>query len=495
MAWYGPIVMNTQEQLREAFAELKKGTFLDVRRAPMKALCTLESGAAASARLAASAVQHERLELRRRTAMGTPPPAPSFSPSRRVIELGLPARAERGARRADRDLLAQAPAHFIDATHFDTVRFPPPDWALRAFSAAAQDGALAYTGYRGHPSILQSVAGALGAFTGEQFNPETELMLTPGTQAGLFGALSALVNDGDRVLLVDPDYLFSERILRFLGADICNVPLTAGPDRHPDLDALESLLQRLHPKVLLFSHPNNPTGAVYSATVIARIAELAIRHNLWVVVDELYARLVYDARPFAHLAAAPGMRARTVTLFGPSKTESLSGYRLGVVAAPAELINAVEDVQSITSLRAPAYAQHVLGPWLRDDGAWLAARLQEFDQLRQMTLTAFSSLPWLQIDRPAGTAYVWPDVSALAQPDSVVASALLRDAGVLVSPGYQFGASGRGHFRLCYARDEREWAPALDRIIAVLDRFARAAGLPMRLQEACSSPTSAGAAA
>jgi aspartate/methionine/tyrosine aminotransferase len=408
------------------------------------------------------------------------PNSPSivFSPSTRVVDLGLPDRAERGARQADRDLLAQAPATFIDTTHFDTVRFPPPDWALQSFTEAAKDGALAYTGYRGNRNILGMVGKALATFTGEQFDPESELILTPGTQAGLFGALAAIVNEGDKVLLVDPDYLFSERILRFLGADIFNVPLTRQRDIQPDLGVLEISLKRQRAKLLVFSHPNNPTGAVYSPAVIARIAELAVEHNLWVVVDELYARLVYEGKQFTHLAAQPGMRDRTVTLFGPSKTESLSGYRVGVVAAPAGVIAALEDVQSITSLRAPAYAQHILSSWLRDDKAWLAARLREFDQLRQMTVTAFRSLPWLPIDPPDGTAYAWPDVSALGQPDSVIASSLLREAGVLVSPGYQFGANGCNHFRLCYARDEQEWASALDRIVAVLDRFARAAGLP-----------------
>jgi aspartate/methionine/tyrosine aminotransferase len=400
-----------------------------------------------------------------------------FSPSKRVVELGLPERTERGARQADRDLLAQAPATFIDTTHFDTVRFPPPEWALRLFTEAAKDGALAYTGYRGNRRILGIVAEALADFTGEHFDPEAELILTPGTQAGLFGALSALVNEGDTVLLVDPDYLFSERMLRFLGADISSVPLTNGQDVQPDLDVLEASLKRLRPKLLLFSHPNNPTGAVYSPAVITRIAELAVQHDLWVVVDELYARLVYDGKPFSHLTAQPGMRERTVTLFGPSKTESLSGYRLGVVAAPASVIAALEDVQSITSLRAPAYAQHVLSSWLRDDQTWLATRLREFDGLRQMTVKALRSLPWVELYPQDGTAYVWPDVSALGQSDSVVASALLRKAGVLISPGYQFGISGRGHFRVCYARDEREWTAALDRMVAVLDRLARDFGL------------------
>ncbi len=400
-----------------------------------------------------------------------------FCPSRRVTELGLPQRLAGGARQADRELLAQAPAGFLDTTHFDTVRFPPPPWALRAFAEAAADGSLAYTGYRGNARVLEQVAGSLAGFTGERFDPHRELILTPGTQAGLFGALSALVNEGDLVLLVDPDYLFSERILRFLGARVQSVPLLTEGEIRPDLDLLEECLRQQQPKLLLFSHPNNPTGAVYSPAVIARLAELAVRHDLWVVVDELYARLLYDDVSYAHLAAQPSMRERTVTLFGPSKTESLSGYRLGVVAAPPQVIAAMEDVQSITSLRAPAYAQHVLSPWLRDDRDWLAERLQEFDRLRHMTVEAFRSMPWLRISLPAGTAYAWPDVSALGQPDTVIAGALLKEAGVLVSPGYQFGAHGCNHFRVCFARDEREWAAALERMKSVLEGFARKNGL------------------
>ena len=403
-----------------------------------------------------------------------------FTPSPRVTALGLPGRTERGARQSDRDLLSQAQAPFIDTTHFDTVRFPPPDWALRAFVAAASDGALAYTGYRGNAAVLGLVSEALAGFTGQRFDPDSELILTPGTQAGLFGALAAIVGDGDNVLLFDPDYLFSERMLRFLGGNVHNVPLTDGPTVQPDFDVLAESMARLRPRLLVFSNPNNPTGAVYSSAAIARIAELAVRHDVWVLVDELYARLVYDGAPFTHLVAQPGMRERTITLFGPSKTESLSGYRLGVVAAPRAVIAALEDVQSITSLRAPAYAQHVLRPWLRDDHAWLATRLQEFDRLRQMTARAFRRLPWVKLFPQHGTAYLWPDVSAIGQPDFVVAAALLREAGVLVSPGYQFGPRGHGHFRVCYARGEQEWAAALDRMTAVLDRLARAAGLPPR---------------
>jgi aspartate/methionine/tyrosine aminotransferase len=402
----------------------------------------------------------------------------------RLQRLELPERtsiAGMSARRADIALLAKAPADFLDTTHFDTVRFPPPPWAADQFARGAGDGALAYTGYRGNSEVLTALAGSVGSFLDLPLDPQQHLILTPGTQAGLFASLTSLIEEGERVALIDPDYLFSERILRFLGADIGHVPLLFTPDGpSPDLDVLETEFKRKGARYLVFSHPNNPTGAVFSAQVIARIARLANTYDVTVLVDELYARLVHDGRSFPHLAAEPTMFARTVTLLGPSKTESLSGYRLGVVVAPPEIISRVENVLSIMALRAPAYAQHVLLPWLRDDHDWLAHRLKEFTALRTLTVESLRRLPWLKLQPQSGTAYAWPDVSALGLPAPDVAEALLREAGVLVSPGYQFGPASGGHFRLCYARDEAVWALALDRMVGVLDGLARRHGLPER---------------
>jgi aspartate/methionine/tyrosine aminotransferase len=236
----------------------------------------------------------------------------------------------------------------------------------------------------------------------------------------------------------------------------------------PDLDKLESEFRDGGSRLLVFSHPNNPTGAVYSKTDLEKIASLANAYNALIVVDELYSRLIHDGCKFNHLVAEPGMVERTITLLGPSKTESLSGYRLGVVVAPAAIIDAIEDVLSLMALRAPAYAQHLLVHWLRDDKQWLAERLPQFSGLRQLTAQHFKSLPWAKWTPQAGTAYAWLNVSALGLADHEVARSLLKDAGALVSPGYQFGPSGYGNFRVCYARDEEEWDKALQRMIDVL---------------------------
>jgi len=399
--------------------------------------------------------------------------------SPRIAQLRVPNGAGPGLSTKDADLRVRAACgpDVLDTTHFDTVAFPVPPYALEMFSRAAQDGALAYTPYRGHPEVLEVVARSVSKLLGISVDPGSQVLLTPGTQAALFAALSSLVGTGTRVIVPTPEYVFDERILGFLGADIVTVPLRV--DDHGaslDLAALESAAAT-GPAVLLLSHPNNPTGAVYPRQMMEQVARIAREHDLVVIVDQLYARLLHGDAELVHLAALPGMAERCVTLLGPSKTESLSGYRIGVAIAPAELVDTMEDVLAITALRAPGYAQHVLTGWLTQDRDWLAERLEAFTRLRHTTVERLRMLPWLRVFPQDGTAYVFPDVSALGLPDVVVAERLAHDAGVLVSPGYHFGPGGRGHFRLCYARDEAEWDKALDRIVRVLGDLAREQGI------------------
>jgi aspartate/methionine/tyrosine aminotransferase len=298
-------------------------------------------------------------------------------------------------------------------------------------------------------------------------DPERNLVLTTGTQGGLFAVLSALVDAGDRVALTDPEYLFAERILRFLGAEVVRVPLhPAGAGPHVDLQRLEDAAAR-GIRLFLTSNPNNPTGTVYSGGTIQGIARLAVQYGFFVVVDELYCRLVYDESQFAHLASEAGMGAWSVTLLGGSKTESLTGYRIGAVVASAQIVDAIEQVVAFSALRAPAYSQHVLTGWLHNDEDFVRHRVRELRSLQRRALEGLRAIAGVRVEPGAGTAYLWPDVSALGL-TSLDAARLIYQAGVVVSPGYQFGPSGKTRFRICYAQDEARLDAALDRIMAAL---------------------------
>ena len=398
-------------------------------------------------------------------------------PAARLLRTHLPERAPligMSVRDADVALRLDGTGHgLMDTTHFDTVRFPPPDWALPAFAAAAADGETAYTAYRGSTGVLTACAESVSVLLGIDIHPERNLALTTGTQGALFATLSALVDEGDVVALADPEYLFVERMLRFLGAQVVRVGLLDTPDGPQlDLAALEAAAER-GIRLFLTSNPHNPTGTVFTAATLTALAGLAVRYDFLVFVDELYCRLVYGDTPFTHAASLPGMAERTITSLGGSKTESLSGYRIGLVAAPAEIVDAVEQVLAICCLRAPAYAQHVLAHWLIDDHDFVARRVEELHALQTMTVEALRQVPGLTVAAGAGTAYAWADVSALGLTDVQVARALQAEAGVVVSPGYQFGPSGIGHFRTCYAREESQWAQALRRMMTALNGAAR----------------------
>jgi aspartate/methionine/tyrosine aminotransferase len=401
--------------------------------------------------------------------------------SQRVLRTHIPDRADQigeSVRAADRSLRLDGGGHgLLDTTHFDTVRFPPPDWAAPMFAAAAADGALAYTPYRGHPEVLERLARTLGPILGIPLSAEENLALTPGSQAGLFATLSALVDEDDLVLVADPDYLFNERILAFLGARIRRIRvLREGGGLQLDLDDLERASAQ-RPRLLLFSHPSNPLGGVYGAETMERLAWLAQDRDFRVIVDSLYCRLVYDDAPFPHLAAVAGMRDRCVTLLGPSKTESMSGYRVGVTVGPADVLDAIESVVSAFSLRAPAYAQQLLSRWWVDDLDFVATRVSELRRIHDWTIECLRRVPYLRVEPAQATAYFFPDVSALGLPDQQIAARLQRDAKLIVSPGYQFGPSGVGHFRICYARDETRWAEALEAMVGVLNTLGKEQGL------------------
>ncbi len=377
-------------------------------------------------------------------------------------------------READLSLgLDGAGGGLLDTTHFDTVRFPPPDWALESFSAAAHDGTTAYTAYRGSDEVRRTCAGSISTLMGVEIDPSRNIAITAGTQSGLYAVLSAIVDEGDVVVLADPEYLFVERMLRFLGAEVVRLPFRETEDGlQPDLDELEALSKR---GIALYvtSNPNNPTGAVLSEESIVRLARIASTGDFLVLVDELYCRLVYDDTVYSHLAAQPGMMDRTITLLGGSKTESLSGYRVGVVVSSGPIIDAIEQALAMMCLRAPAYAQHVLTRWLVDDHDFVATRVLELQSIQRATVARLRMVPGLRLSPGAGTAYLWVDVSELGLTDVEVARLLQDEAGVVVSPGYQFGPSGIGRFRICYAREEAEWSRALDRMTDALTGASR----------------------
>jgi aspartate/methionine/tyrosine aminotransferase len=362
---------------------------------------------------------------------------------------------------------APGPADLIDLTHGDTRAFVPPASAAADLVAAVRDNDEAYTAYRGSESLRRGLAPRLAALLGRPVDPAAELIVTPGTQGGLFAALSALIGPGDAVALPDPDYFMSERIVAYLGARAVRLALEVAPDGRLSV-AGRALAQAADARLLLFSHPNNPTGGVYAPDTIAALAEWVAGGDRLCIVDQLYCRQLFEGVEFTQLSALPGMAQRTVTLVGPSKTESMSGYRVGVAVAPGPVIDTMERVLAMASLRTTAYAQQVLRHWLDGDGDWITRRAAEHQALRDSLVALLRGISGASVASPLGGSYVFPDVAGTAwatanapangsrRGDALAIA--LKAGGVLINPGYQFGRDAATRFRINFSQDaERLW--------------------------------------
>ncbi len=368
------------------------------------------------------------------------------------------------------------PGVAIDFSHGDVndTAFAPAPGALEEFIAGEERGsAQAYTVYRGGAELRENLARKLSAFTGSSISGAEELIVTPGSQGALFLAVAATVTAGDRVAIVRPDYFANRKLVEFLGAETVPVRIEylgqvggAGLDLGQLEDAFKSGV-----RTFLFSNPNNPTGAIYSAHEIAQIAELANRYSATVIVDQLYSRLVYSGHTYTHLCAAGIAADKVVTVMGPSKTESLSGYRLGVAFGAAHIVERAEKLQAIVSLRAPGYSQAVLRSWFDEPDGWLAERTKQHQAIRDDLIDVMRAVPGVCVRVPDAGSYIFPKVPALSIELYEFVHAVRVQASAVVTPGTEFSPDATDSIRLNFSQNHRAAVQAVQRIAQLIERY------------------------
>ncbi len=364
----------------------------------------------------------------------------------------------------------------VDFSHGDVNddAFPPTPGALEEFVRGVHRGSpQAYTEYRGGAELREHVAGGLAAFTGRPVSGAKELIITPGTQGALFLALGATVTTGDKVAIVRPDYFANRKLVEFLGAEAVPVRmdyLARTEGAGVDLEGLGAAFKS-GVRVFLFSNPNNPTGAVYSPAEIASIAELANRYGVTVIVDQLYSRMLFRGQVYTHLRASSINADQVVTIMGPSKTESLSGYRLGVAFGAERLIDRMEKLQAIMSLRAPGYSQAVLRTWFAEDPKWLQDRIEKHEAIRDDLLKVLHAVPGLAVRTPQAGSYLFPRLPALSVPLLNFVRALRVQAGVTVTPGTEFSPDATDSIRLNFSQNHQAAVQAIQRAVQLMERY------------------------
>lgn len=361
----------------------------------------------------------------------------------------------------------------VDFSHGDVDAFPPAPGASDAVRRAVDVGARwAYSPYRGHQAVRAQLAPRLGDLTGTDIDPERELLVTAGTQASLFLAMSSVIERNDRVGIVAPDYFAYRKIAEYLEARPVEIPLSYRDSTQPGEIDLESLDFAFASgvRVLVLSNPNNPTGVVYGQSHLADINTLAAAHDAFVIIDQLYCRQVFDGRAYPHLRSFDGAADRSLTLMGPSKTESLSGFRLGVSIGPSSIIDRMESLQGLVTLRAPGYSQAALETWLVEPSGWLDARIAAHQDIRDELMSVVDSSESVFARLTEGGSYLLLHIPAVEGRLDAFVAQLRSAAGVSVTRGTEFG-SFTDAVRLNFSQDRPAAVAGVRRLASLAERF------------------------
>jgi aminotransferase len=322
-------------------------------------------------------------------------------------------------------------------------------WNIReATIYALKRGQTAYTSNLGYLSLRRAVCSFVEEQFGPSYSPERECIITVGVSEGLDLILRAVLNPGDEVIYHEPCYVSYAPSITM--AHAVAVPVVTRPEEDFALrpEAVEAAITP-RTRVLLLNFPNNPTGAGLTAEVKQRLADLAIRHDLLVITDEIYELLNYEARS-PSIAALPGMRERTILLNGFSKADAMTGFRLGYACGPQELIEAMMKIHQYSMLCASSVAQAGALEALRNGARAREEMRLEYEQRRNVIVKRLNEMG-LPCFKPRGAFYAFPCIRSTGISSRDFAKRLLQEKRVAVVPGSAFGACGEGFVRCAYA--------------------------------------------
>lgn len=366
------------------------------------------------------------------------------------------------------------PGTAVDFSHGDVNAHIPTPGAKEAFLKGYEIGGhQAYTEYRGLAHCRELVAERLSSFTGAGIDKDKNIILTPGTQGALFLAVGSLVARGDKVAIVEPDYFANRKLVEFFEGELYPIQMHYYADEKSsgiDLEQLEKAFQD-GVKLFLFSNPNNPTGAIYSFEEITEIAALAKKYNATLLVDQLYSRQIFDGNEYTHLCAQKEIPENLVTIIGPSKTESLSGFRLGVAFGSEFIIKRMEKLQAIVSLRCAGYCQAVFETWFREPEGFMEARIREHARIRDDILQVIAEADGVRARKTNGGSYLFVELPELEIPITDFVKVARELTGVVVTPGTEFGPQFTHHFRINFSQDHDAAVDAMRRLLKVAERY------------------------
>jgi aspartate aminotransferase len=344
--------------------------------------------------------------------------------------------------------------------------FPTADHIVEAAIEALRNGQTHYVPAPGVPPLREAVAAFLERTSRMRISPD-RVIVTPGAKPIMFFTIMALCGEGDEVLYPDPSFPMYESITAFAGATPVPIPLREGNEFRIDTDELERLVTD-RTKLLIINSPHNPCGSALTRADCEAIADIALRHNLTVLSDEVYWAIRYGDEPHASVLDVEGMADRTILLDGWSKTFAMTGWRLGFGVFPPALVEpitrlVINSVSCTSAFSQYAAAAALGGPWEP-----VERMVEEFRRRRDVIVAGLNDIPGISCLEPQGAFYVFPNITGTGVTSSELAARLLDDAGIAALSGTAFGRYGEGYLRFSYANSVENIQAALEAVRANL---------------------------
>ena len=345
--------------------------------------------------------------------------------------------------------------------------FPTP-WVIREEAYYhLEKGHTSYTSNWGLIELREEIAKYMERYN-LYYNPKNEILITVGASEGVDAVLRAILNPGDEIIVVQPCYVNYTPLAELTGAKV--VPIdTSVNGFYPTAEQIEKAITP-KTKCVMMCSPNNPTGTMIPKEELEKIAKVVVKNQIWCISDEIYCELAYDGAEHVSVGSFPGMKDYAIILNGFSKSFAMTGWRIGYIAAPAEVLAQLVKLHGYNTICAPIFSQYAAVEGLRHGWKDVEKMRVSYQQRRNLMYKAFCDMG-LEVPEPTGAFYMFPSIKNLGISSEEFATQLFQKHNVAVVPGSVFGLGGEGHIRCCYATAVDKMKVALDRIAEFVEEL------------------------
>jgi len=347
--------------------------------------------------------------------------------------------------------------------------FKTPQHIVDVAFAAIQSGDTHYPPSFGTPELLDAIVAKLDRENQVKVAP-SQILVTPGAKWALYAALAVLLNPGDEALLLDPSWVSYAPMVELQRAVPVRVPLSSTDNFTITAEAIEEKITP-HSRLIMVNSPNNPTGRVLRAEEMDAIAQVAIKHDLWVISDEIYEHVIFDDHKHVSFATLPEMAERTIVINGFSKGYAMTGWRLGWLAAPPRVAALARTFQTQSVTSAASFTMTAGVAALNGPQECVREMTAAYDARRRFVLDAMEEIPGIECPPVEGAFYVFPRFTQTEKTSLEISSILIEDALIATTPGIAFGEAGEGHVRFSIATDMRDLERMVDRLALIVPRL------------------------